>query len=131
MIQIPRLQEWFDEVWHNGHEDAIERLMDSNAIIHGLGTDKDKQGHEAFKPFYKSFRESFPNVHVDLQPIFSNDEFESADCVVKAENAEGRKTEFTGITIARFKGGKLVEGWNGYDFLTMYQQLGFKLTPAE
>ena len=131
MTQIPRLQQWFDEVWHNANEDAIERLLHPDAIIHGLGTEKEKHGHEAFKPFYKTFRESFPKVEVDLKPIFASDEFEAADCVVTTHNAEGKKAEFTGITIAKFKDGKLVEGWNGYDFLSMYQQLGFKLAVAE
>lgn len=128
MAQTPHLEEWFEEVWHKGNEEAIERLMQPDAVIHGLGTEKDKFGHEAFKPFYKNFRESFPVVHVELQPIFGNDEFEAADCVVTAENNEGKKAEFPGITIIRLKDGKLAEGWNGYDFLTMYRQLGFQLT---
>ena len=131
MAETPLLAEWFEEVWHKGNEDAIERLMLPDAVIHGLGTDTEKFGHEAFKPFYKTFRESFPVVHVDLQPIFGNAEFEAADCIVKAENAEGKKAEFTGITIIRLRDGKLAEGWNGYDFLTMYRQLGFQLTPHE
>ena len=70
-------------------------------------------------------------MEVELKPIFASDEFEAADCVVTTLNAEGKKAEFTGITIAKFKDGKLVEGWNGYDFLSMYQQLGFKLAVAE
>jgi predicted ester cyclase len=129
MTKTPRLQQWFDEVWNNANEHFIEDLLHSDAIIHGLGTDNEKYGHEAFKPFYKNFRESFPVVHVALKPIFNNDEFEAADCDVTATNAEGKNVQFTGITIARFRDGKLVEGWNGFDFMSMYQQLGFELKP--
>jgi hypothetical protein len=31
---------------------------------------------------------------------------------------------FTGITIVRAKDGKLVEGWNAWDFLGCFQQIG-------
>ena len=40
-----------------------------------------------------------------------------------------RPVEFTGVTIARVRDGKLIEGWNVFDFLTMYQQIGWVGTP--
>ncbi|MEO6229500.1 MAG: ester cyclase [Ferruginibacter sp.] len=127
MSQTIQLQRWFDELWNNNNETAIDELLHVDAVIHGLQTDKAKKGPEAFKPFYKNFREGFPDVHVELEPIISTDEFEAAHCLVTAKNAEGKDVKFTGITIAKFKDGKLIEGWNGYDFLSMYEQLGFKL----
>jgi len=127
MTQIPVLQQWFEEVWHDGNENAIDKLLHPDAVIHGLQTDTGKSGPEAFKPFYKSFRESFPAIHVELEPIFGNDEFEAAHCVVTGRNAEGKSVNFTGITIVKLEDGKLKEGWNGFDFLSMYQQLGFQL----
>src|SRR5690349_4782919 len=119
MAKTPRLQHWFDEVWNHANEHSIENLLHSEAIVHGLGTDTEKTGHEAFKPFYKNFRASFPLVHVALQPIFDTDEFEAADCVVTVTNTEEKQAQFTGIVIGRFKDGKLIEGWNGFDFMTM------------
>ena len=35
----------------------------------------------------------------------------------------------TGVCIARVSDGRLVEGWNVFDFLTMYQQIGWVDTP--
>ena len=32
--------------------------------------------------------------------------------------------EITGISIVRIQNGKIVEGWNNFDFMTMYKQLG-------
>jgi predicted ester cyclase len=49
------------------------------------------------------------------------------ECTVSATHANGKQANFSGVSIAKFEDGKLVEGWNGFDFLTMYQQLGFKL----
>jgi len=41
-----------------------------------------------------------------------------------------RKADFWGVTIARVKDGMLVEGWNCFDFLTCYQQLGVIAMPG-
>jgi len=40
---------------------------------------------------------------------------------------QAAKQQFSGVPIAKYVDSKLVEGWNGFDFLTMYQQLGFRL----
>jgi len=41
-----------------------------------------------------------------------------------------RPVEFWGVTIARVANGQLVEGWNVFDFLSMYQQLGWVKDPV-
>jgi predicted ester cyclase len=39
------------------------------------------------------------------------------------------RVRFSGMTIARFNG-KLVEGWNMFDQLSMFQQLGLFTPPV-
>jgi predicted ester cyclase len=127
MVNTKLLQYWFDEVWNKANENVIDELLHRNAVIHGLQTDAAKSGAEAFRPFYQSFKKEFPTVNVKLEPIFSYNGFEAAQCHVSLKSADGKDAAFSGVTIAKFEDGKLVEGWNGFDFLTMYQQLGFKL----
>ena len=129
MLQSKQLQNWYNEVWHKGNEEAIDLLLHENAIIHGLGTDSETTGPANFKPFYKSFRESFHSVHVNLEPIVVTDDIEAAYCEVTGKDTNGKDFRFNGITIARFKDGKLMEGWNGFDFLSMYRQLGYEFIP--
>jgi len=39
--------------------------------------------------------------------------------------ATNRSVHFTGMTMARVgSDGRILEGWNSYDFLLMYHQLG-------
>ena len=38
-----------------------------------------------------------------------------------------KPAHFTGMCMVRIKDGKIVEDWNNFDFLSMYQQLG--ITP--
>ena len=35
----------------------------------------------------------------------------------------GKATEFWGMCIIRVRDGQIVEGWNNFDFLSLYQQL--------
>lgn len=131
MNSTNQLQTWYNEVWNNANEKYMHEALHPEAIVHGLQTDNTKKGHDAFLPFYKNFREQFPKVEVTLEPIFSYDGFEAAQCTVSATNASGKTAKFSGISIAKFEDGKLVEGWNGFDFLTMYQQLDFNLVEQQ
>ena len=40
--------------------------------------------------------------------------------------ATNRSVDFTGMTMARVVEGRILEGWNSYDFMSMYQQLGIQ-----
>ena len=122
-MHTSQLQHWYDEVWNNANEAAIDQLLDPDAEIDGLETDTEKRGSVAFKPFYQGFRQSFPEVHIDLEPIYANEEIEVAKCDVHATAADGKKVAFTGLTVAKFRNGKLIKGWNAFDFLKMTKQL--------
>jgi predicted ester cyclase len=128
MTNTELFQTWYEEVWNKANENYITEALHPNAVIHGLQTDPGKTGSEAFIPFYKSFREQFPDVQVKVQPIFNYDDFVAAECNVTATHASGKKANFSGLSIAKYADGKLVEGWNGFDFLTLYQRVGLKLS---
>jgi predicted ester cyclase len=123
-----RLQRWYDEVWNNANEDSIDALMDERAVIHGLQTELAHSGPLAFKPFYRTFRESFPSVTITAEPIITTDEAEAAHCVVEAMTRDGRRISFTGLSVAKFRDGKLVEAWNAFDFDSMNKQLAPSVT---
>ena len=122
MVQS-KLQHWFDEVWNNGNERMIDELMHENAEIDGLQTESDKRGPEAFKPFYQGFRQGFPSVKITTDTIYANEEIEVAKCFVRATSSDGKKVNFTGLSVAKFEDGKLVKAWNAFDFETMNKQL--------
>ena len=117
---------WFNEVWNNGNRAAIDELMDTKAIIHGIDTIK-TPGPEGFKVFYDDFRQQFPKVNVKVEDAVSEGGYETSRCTVTATNANEQTVEFTGMTFICVRNNKIVESWNNFDFLSMYQQLGFKL----
>ena len=129
---------WFHEVWDVGDESAIDRLMAPGALVHGLG--ESIRGPEGFKLYFRTMRAALGDLEVRVERTVTEGELVAAHCHVIARHvgdslgapATGKPVEFWGITIARVVNGKLVEGWNVFDFLSMYQQLGWvKLPPAQ
>ena len=47
-----------------------------------------------------------------------------------ADRRPGRPVDFWGMVMARVRDGQLAEGWNCFDFLSMYQQLGWVRDPV-
>ena len=118
------LLQWYDEVWNKGNEAFIDQMMHANVIVHGLDPVGATEGVGNFKLFYKNFRQSFPSTIVEVKSLVHDKEFAVGYCLVTAVTELGKEVVFTGLSVAKFRGDKLIEGWNNFDFLKMYQQLG-------
>ena len=131
------VREWFDQVWNNQDESAIDRLMHPDAKVHGLG-DSPLRGPEGFKPLFRTFRDAIGPIKITVERTVVEGDTCAAVCRVVGKHTgpafggppTNRDVEFQGMTIARMKDGKIIEGWNSFDFLTMYQQLGWVPNPV-
>jgi predicted ester cyclase len=129
-------REWFEQVWNGGDETAIDRLLAPDAKVHGLGGPM--VGPDGFKPMWRTFRAAFADLHVTVERTFVDGDICVAQCRVRGRHAgdalggpaTGREIEIEGVTITRSKGDQLVEGWNVFDFLGMYQQIGWIPNPV-
>src|SRR5262249_49600017 len=127
------VRSWFDEVWNQGREEAIDRLMSANAVAHDLPTPDGLplQGPAAFKPFFHRFREGFPDLRIDVTRTVTEGETVTAHCRVTGTHSgngfgapTGNPIQFNGMCIARVQNGQIVEAWNEFNFLAFYQQIG-------
>ena len=128
------VRRWFEEVWNNGRAELIEELFDENGIAHGLSDDPANpiKGPKDYTPFYKLFREAFPNVVIVIEDMVAEGDKVTARCSVRGKHegnfrglaATQSPIEFTGMTIVRIADGKIVEAWNNFDFMTMNRQVG-------
>jgi steroid delta-isomerase-like uncharacterized protein len=128
------VRRWFEEVWNKGREEAIEEMMGEECVANGLADDSGQppRGPAGFKPFFRKFREAFPNIEVVVEDAVAEGDKVAARCSVRGHHrgdslgfaATGQPVEFTGMTITRIRDGKIVEAWNNFDFMTMFQQLG-------
>lgn len=125
------LRDWFESVWIRGDESAIERLMHPDAVVHGLGPEP-MRGPAEFMPYYRTLRGALGGFRISLGQTIVQGDWVAVVVDVAASHtgdalgiqATGRPVRFHGITMARARDGRLVEGWNAFDFLTMYQQIG-------
>lgn len=126
---------WFERVWNKGEEAAIDELLAQAAVIHGLvlPAGSTKTGPDSFKPFWRQFRGSFPDMRIEVLDCVTEGMRSVAHCRVTGTHtgeafmtlaATRKKMNFTGMALVRVEGGKIQEGWNSFDFLSMHQQLG-------
>ena len=128
------VRRWFEEVWNRGREETIDELFDEEGVAHGLADEAGSplRGPTDYKPFFRRFREAFPEMEVVVEDTVAEGDKVAARCTVRARHegntlgfdATGRAVEFTGMTFSRVRGGKIVEAWHNFDFMSMFQQLG-------
>lgn len=128
------IRRWFEEVWNHGREEAIDELFDEEGQAHGLADEPGAalRGPTGFKPFFRRFREAFPEIQVVVEDTLSEGDKVAARCTVRGRHrgdtlgfkATDSPVQFDGICIVRVRNGKIVEAWNNFDFMSMFQQLG-------
>ena len=128
------IHRWFEEVWNKGRADAIDEMFADDGIAHGLADESGSplRGPAAFREYHQKFRNAFPDVVVTVEDTIAEGDRVAARCTVRGKHAGDslgfaathRPMEITGISIVRVRDGKIIEGWNNFDFMRMMQQLG-------
>jgi steroid delta-isomerase-like uncharacterized protein len=128
------LRRWFEEVWTKGRAEAIDEMFAADGIAHGLSDEAGNplRGPAGFKPFHEIFRGAFPNIEVVVEDVIAEGDKVAARCSVRAKHtgdnlgvaASNAPVDFTGMTIARVRDGKIIEAWNNFDFMRMNKQIG-------
>lgn len=124
------VRRWFAEVWNEGRVDAIDELFAPDGVAHGLG--EDLHGPEGFKPFQAAFRQGFPDLRIELGHLIAEGDMVAYDWTATGTHhghllgvlPTGRAARIGGMSIVRIRDGQIVEAWNVFDQLGMFQQLG-------
>jgi steroid delta-isomerase-like uncharacterized protein len=134
------IRRWFEEVWNKGREEAIDEMFAADGLAHGLADEGgDLRGAAGFKPFFRKFRAAFPDIEVVVEETITEGDKVAARCTVRGRHqsdslgfaATERPMEITGMSIVRIRDGKIVEAWNNFDFMSMFQQLGALSFPSK
>ncbi|HVO62088.1 MAG TPA: ester cyclase [Terriglobales bacterium] len=130
-IQI--MHRWFEEVWNQGRTETIYELLAAHAVARGQeGAEAELHGPQEFETFVTKIRSAFPNIKVNIEDIFGVDDKVvirwSATMTHAGQGlgvpATGKPVRSRGISIARIESGKIMEGWDNWDQLGMWQQVG-------
>ena len=127
------IRRWFEEVWNQGREATIDELCASDAVGHGQTADgSDIVGPETFKKFWHAFCDAFSSIHVEMHEAIEQGDIAVARWTISMTHAgpfmgvdaTGRKVSATGMSMQRFKNGRIVEAWDNWNQLGLMSQLG-------
>jgi steroid delta-isomerase-like uncharacterized protein len=135
MSASPRelIHRWFDEVWNQGREEAIDELFAPHAVAFGLGeTETPVHGPSEFKTFWRNLRGAIPDLNITIQDTIVDGERTVVRMILRGTHtgdglgvpASGNAVNIAGIVIAYFSDGQIVRGWNSWDQLGFLRQIG-------
>ncbi|WP_170760531.1 ester cyclase [Ruegeria lacuscaerulensis] len=118
------LREWYSEVWENGDTDAIDQYFAPDTMAEGLIPEM-QVGADDFRDLVMAFRHILGDIHVELPKIMEDGDWVSAIIHLKTTRADnGAPLEAAGSVIARIRDGRMVEAYNQFDFISLFEQLG-------
>jgi steroid delta-isomerase-like uncharacterized protein len=124
-----------EQSFNDGRFDLIDELVAPEALNHDPGLPaqlRDLRGGEGIKRIASMYREAFPDLRITVDDVIA-----AEDKVVLRWHSEGThrgelaglaptgvRGSVTGISIDRWKDGKIVEVWAEWDNLGLARQLG-------
>jgi ketosteroid isomerase-like protein len=122
----------FEEVWNKGNLPVADELFAQNYSHHDPSTPEFGRGPESEKKRATLYRTAFPDVRLTAEDIIAEGETVTVRWSCKGTHKgalsdiapTGKQVTISGISVAHFTSGKMVEGWVNWDALGLMQQLG-------
>ncbi len=121
-----------EEMFNKGNLDVADDLLAPDYVDHDPAMPEDIHGPEGFKQYVGAYRSAFPDLHLEIEEQIAEGDLVATrwtgtgthDGELAGIPPTGKRVTLPGMEIVRISGGKLVEGWEGYDSMTMMRQLG-------
>jgi steroid delta-isomerase-like uncharacterized protein len=126
------MRRWFEEVWNQKSEAAIDELLAQDCVAYGLpDPDAVVRGPEQFKEFHRVFCGAFPDLHITVEDVIASGDRVAARWRAIGTHlgahlgfpATGKKVTLDGATIAVIHDGRLKQGWNMMDMGHFFESL--------
>ena len=121
-----------EEVWNKGNLSIVDEFFTPNYEHHDPSTPDFGRGPESEKKRATLYRNAFPDVRLTIEDIIAEGETVIARWSCRGTHKgdlsgiapTGKPFTISGVSIARFANGKMVEAWVNWDALGLMQQLG-------
>jgi predicted ester cyclase len=118
------LKSWYEEIWIKGNVDAVDQFFEPESIASGIVPEM-QMGRDDFGDLVSAFLMHVENVDVKIPIMVEEGDWLSAFLHVHMQRGDnGAPVEVTGQVMARFANGKIVEAYNQFDFVSLFEQLG-------
>jgi steroid delta-isomerase-like uncharacterized protein len=122
----------FEEVWNKGNLSVADELFAPNYEHHDASTPDVGRGPESEKKRATLYRTAFPDLRLTIEDIIAEGETVVARWSCRGTHKgdlsgiapTGKQFTISGVSIARFTGSKMAEGWINWDAQGLMQQLG-------
>jgi steroid delta-isomerase-like uncharacterized protein len=129
----------FDELWNKGNLQVADELIAPTYQHHDASTPDLGKGPESEKKRVNLYRTAFHDFRLNIEDLLADGETVVARWSCRgAHKGElngiaptGKQFAITGVTIARFSNGKIVEGFVNWDALGLMRQLGVVPEPTK
>ena len=126
------VRRWFEEVWNQKRAETIRELVSPACVAHGTSeTGGDLHGPEGWLELHARLIEAFPDLHMELQDLLAVDDRIAVRWTATMHHRgqglgmppTNAPLTLSGMGFARISGGKIVETWDVWDRLGMFQQI--------
>jgi steroid delta-isomerase-like uncharacterized protein len=123
---------WFEEVWNQQSESAIDEMFSPEGKSHGFPTpDCILLGPEDFKAVHRTFCSAFPKQKIVIADLIAEGDSVAVRWQATVTHAgdhlgfpaSGKTVTLAGSTFLTVHGNQITEGWNFMDLGNLYQQL--------
>jgi len=125
------LERWFDQVWNQKSEAAIDALFTPGGKCYGFPDADSVIGLDEFKKNFHAFCGAFPDIHVKLGEITEEGDRVSAPWVATMTHtgddlgfpASGKQVTLPGHSSVEIANGRILNGWNQVDIPGLFARL--------
>ena len=118
------IETWFKRVWAEEDGSAIDEMMHGGGKAIGLGG-QEIVGPEQFKVFHNAICNLLSNIQISIDKYLESEDWVSVFCTLDAKSKDGTKdVNIYGMVLFRIEDQMIVEGYNQFDFMGIWGQLG-------
>jgi len=124
MGNLDVVKTWFQRVYTDEDLSAIDEMMESRTKARGLA-EHPLLGPEEFKGFVTGLLALLGNVRITIDKSMEDDDWVHVLVTVRgACRKTDKQVSFPAQLLLKIEGGKLIEGYNSLDFMSLFGQLG-------
>lgn len=127
-----------DEVWGEGSLEPIDEYVAEEYVEHNTASPKEIRGRQGYKENVETFHDGFAGVAVTTENLLAEGNKVVNHYTIRAVHdgpymgiePTGSEVSVTGIALAVFEDGSIVEDWSNVDVFGLMQQLGMVEPPG-
>lgn len=126
------VRRWFEEVWNQKREDAIDAMYSREGRAHGFPDAQSTLiGPDEFKKIHRNFVGAFPDLQVQIEDLVAEGDRVAVRWSTAMTHrgdhlgfaASGKSARLEGSSFVTVRDGMIVEGWNQMDMQGLFQHL--------